>query len=308
MIRASQLCILALLLTACRSDPIALGLQLESGTEQRVALAMSQRVTEERGGEELESTQDVVLEWRQAVESRSSDGSAVLALSYDRARMVASNPSFGTISYDSKNPPAVVPLLAIGLHASVGETVRLVLDERGEILRVPGIEGFADRIFNKLELPPSVDAAAARAALRQWFSEDSMRELMRPIFSIYPEGLVQTGDRWQREVTAARPFPHCQSNEYELESFNEETATVRVRSVLVPLGNEPVAYGRGMSARFEVEGELEGRLLVDRATGLVLLGELEQELEGTVTYFVPGAENVEAELELEGRIEYAVDR
>jgi len=302
------LVLLCLALTpACKSEPIALGLNLEGAFELKVALAMSQLVTEERDGEEFESAQDVILQWSQTVEDVRPDGSAVLALAYERARLAVSNPSFGTVTYDSAAPPDVVPLLAIGLHAAVGETVRLVVDERGEILKVPGIETFADRIYSKLALPPSMDGSAARNTLRQWFSEDAMREMMRPIFSIYPDGLVQTGDSWQREVTVQRPFPHKQINHYELVDVDAGTATIRVTSELEPLGEARVDYPGGVSAVFDIEGSLEGRLLLHRLSGLVLLGEMVQELEGTVTYFIPNENPVEASLELEGSIEYAVD-
>ncbi len=299
---------LAPLFAACKSEPIALGLRLEPGHQLDVALAMSQVVTEEREGAEFESDQNVLLQWRQTIEDVRPDGSAVLSLAYQRARLSASNPSFGTISYDSKNPPATIPMLAIGLHAAVGETVRLRLNERGEILSVPGIESFADRIFNKLELPPTVNSNVARSALRQWFSEDAMREMMRPIFSIYPDGLVQTGDSWQREAAIQQPFPHRQINEYKLVDVDEKTATIRVRSELEPEEDAIVRYDRGSSARFDVEGGVEGKLVIDRATGFVVLGELTQELEGTVTFTDQNGESVESSLSLEGRVEYAADQ
>lgn len=292
------------LTSGCKSEPIELSLRPQVGVNFGVILNMSQRVVEERSEADVESRQDVSLQWRQTVDGIGPNGNAMITLKYERARMSASNPSFGVVHYDSQSRNESIPLLAIGLEAVIGEEVKLEIDQRGEIVNVPGIESFATRVANKLQLPPGINAIDVRAAVRNWFSEDAVREMMRPIFSIYPDGPVQTGDSWIREVPVQRPFPHVQRNEYELESFNASKAMLSVHSELIPLDQAP---DQGGAVQIDVEGSLRGTLQIDRVTGYVVLGELNQQLEGTITLTAPDGETLVTPMTLEGSIKFAAE-
>ncbi|MFT5285923.1 MAG: hypothetical protein ACI8TQ_002091 [Planctomycetota bacterium] len=290
--------------SGCKSEPIELSLHPKVGVNFGVILNMSQRVVEERSDIDVESRQDVSLQWRQTVDGIGPSGNAMITLKYERARMSASNPSFGVMHYDSQSRNDSIPLLAIGLEAVIGEEVKLEIDQHGEIVSVIGIEAFATRVANKLQLPAGIDAVEVRASVRNWFSEDAVREMMRPIFSIYPDGPVQTGDSWVREVPVQRPIPHVQRNEYELESFDARKAILSVRSELIPLEQESNQDG---AVIIDVEGTLRGTLHLDRATGYVVLGEIYQELEGTITMTTSDGEKIVTPMTLDGSIKFAAE-
>ena len=289
---------------ACKSQPIELSLHPRAGTSFGAILNMSQKVVEEREEEDLESHQDISLQWRQTVDQVRPDGTVKITLKYERARLSASNPSFGVVHYDSQSNNVKVPLLAIGLEAVIGEEICLEVDPHGEIVSVPGIESFATRVADNLLLPPGINAVDVRAALKNWFSEDAVRAMMRPIFSIYPDAPVRTGDSWVREVRVERPFPHIQRNRYELESFDEQKAMLSVRSRLIPIES---ASEQSQAVQINVKGSLRGQLRIDRVTGYVVLGEISQDLAGTITMISPDGEQTVTPMTLEGNIKFAAE-
>lgn len=297
-----------LLLGSCASEKIALGLRLEPGQSFGVAMVMEQDVAQDYGEHELETSQRIAITWREEVESVKPDGTAVVAFVYETARFAIDGPETGLVEYDSAAPGPSVPPFALGLDAVVGERVRLEIGPTGEIRSLTDVTHLVDRVIAKLVLPAGVDPAAVRDDLRRHFGEDALREMLQTVLSIYPDREVGVGDQWTRRMQVTRGFPHEQTNTYELRDFDDERAVVSIRSKVKSLAAAPSVRSGLTQMQLDLEGTQRGRLTIDRRTGMVVVAEILQDLEGTLTTSIPGVDPLVTDMELSGRIQLAVDR
>ena len=110
--------------------------------------------------------------------------------------------------------------------------------------------------------------------------------------------------RHSREISGT--FPHVQTTEYELDDVDEHTVRLRVRSSLsAGRGSQAPVRSGVVDIALEASGKQRGWLLLDRATGVVIAGEIEQDLEGTIVQTTPGGDSLSSEFTLEGRLELA---
>jgi hypothetical protein len=295
---------LALLAGGCASEPVELGLDLEPGRSFAVVLSATQDLVQELDDGESVSSQTVTLRWHEHVEAVDALGNATMVHTYDSVQFLAEAPD-GRIEYDSNRDGPDAPAGAFGLGAVVGESLRIELGPRGRVRAIHGVRELVDRVVGRLALPPGVDAASVRQGLERHFGEDAVRDRLSTLFGVLPDGPVRVGDTWTRTSEVRAPFPHRRVDEYELDEVDGESATVFVKSRIRPLEDAPPVRSGTAELRFRVEGRQEGRLVIDRATGILSLGEILQDLEGTMTLSSPGRDDLTIPLELIGKIELA---
>ena len=291
----------------CASQEVELGLHLTEGQSFGVAFVATQDLVQEVGDDEIEMSRSIAYHWHEDVESVDADGNATVVRTYDAIFLVEDG-SGGHVEYDSTRAGAKVPAAALGFDAAIGESLRLELSPRGEVRSVGGVDRMLDRMVAKMRLPDGVDAYAVRRGLEQEFGEEAVRERMQTLLGIYPDGPVREGDSWTRDAIVRTSFPHRQESVYELTDIDEKFVTIHVETRIRPLKDAPPVRSGMVEMRFFVEGTQEGRLVVDRATGVVMVGEIVQELEGTMTLTMPGRGSVTSPMKLEGKIELATTR
>lgn len=304
----ARLPVLALLLApaaACRSEPVLLRLALEPGSARDVAMVVEQTARQDWGGGETRTTQHLRVVWRQEVLEVADDGTAVVGLTWESARLALDGPELGHLEYDSDRRDEGVPPFALGLDAMLGERMRLTITPTGEIVSTD-VERLIDRVLARLALPPGERSDAIRGGLRHRFGDDAVREMLQATVSIYPDGPVVVGDRWRRDLTVTRGYPHTQRNTYELTGVSDELLTVRVRSKLESLPDARLPGSGPVTTAVDVRGTQTGVLRLDRATGMVLVAELQQRLRGDVVLTMAGTEPSRSRVEITGRIELAV--
>ena len=267
------------LAAACASagcdEPVQLRLDPPAGYTLPLEAIVHQKTSQTVGGVDQTLEQEITYGYTQVVEGRGDDGSIHLVMTYDSFRAVTESEVTGRLVVDS-NEPGPDPLSRAFANA-MGESVSMRLDANGDVLEVGGVSELVEAMVAGLD---PTEAAALRGAVEAQFGEESIKRLVEPFLSIYPEGPVRVGDRWERRVEVDAVFPHVQENAYELASCSGGLARIEMTSTLTPSPSaEPVAMGT-LLLEVSLEGEQSGRLLIDEATGMAVGMELEQELQG----------------------------
>ena len=102
--------------------------------------------------------------------------------------------------------------------------------------------------------------------------DSSIRKMMVQCLSVYPAAAVKPGDSWKRDVSSSVGFIHMRLNStYTLITINKGIAYIDVLSRITP---EDTTAGIGFT------GSQKGKLEMDIASGLILQGNITQDLEG----------------------------
>ncbi|MBE7173855.1 MAG: hypothetical protein INR73_24995 [Williamsia sp.] len=146
-----------------------------------------------------------------------------------------------------------------------GRSIQLVINRKGIVKRVDGIEDLIDRIAKGSHNQTS----HVRRILSDYISENAMKDMLNRIFTVVPQATVQQAERWVRNVTLVTKAPVKISNLYTLTERSGDTAFIDIESIVSATqseggsvymkgkqtGHAQVSYMSGMPIDYETSWE-----------------------------------------------------
>jgi hypothetical protein len=202
------------------------------------------------------------------------DGTMTLRNTLDAVAIDLDAPMDMGFQYDSSEAGGAVPEGLETLAAFVGQSFKVKVSPRGEVLAVEGIED--------IPLPRTVGrpgrAPLAGSTATGFTTEDGVREWFEGALRVYPPRAVAPGDTWEADARVARdlPFEVAQGARWTLRALRSGVAHIEMEREFEVEDDAP---GGGAPVSFEVSGSGEGSLRIDRATGCILARRSESECE-----------------------------
>ncbi|MCB0851845.1 MAG: hypothetical protein KDD63_06475 [Bacteroidetes bacterium] len=188
----------------------------------------------------------------------------------------------GSVHYDSQENPEEIPPTAIGYAAMVGQTFNMVVNAKGEVKAISGLDQLLDHmlaVFSE-KYPGSSSAMADR--LKKQYGDKNMMATMQQMMAIYPNQKVGIGDQWEKRYIINTGFPLEVANTYKLAELTDGEAKIEVFSTIASDPTEPVDMN-SFVFNYEVAGHQEGTLTLNTANGWTTESSVNQELSGEVT-------------------------
>jgi hypothetical protein len=257
-------------------------------------MIVDQRIDQEMQGQKMSMTQQMGVGYTFAVESIEADGSAWLKTTYDWVMMKQDTP-MGKREYDSANPPEEIPLMAKGSAALVGNSVSMLLDPKGTVREVKGLDALLQTMLKGIDIPPGPAFEGIEKQLKDQFGDDALKEMMRNMMAHYPDEPVRVGDSWDQKVVIAKGFPVIIETTYTLRDRKDGVTTVDNESTLRPNPDASPTEMGPTRMRYDLSGTQKGFMRIDEATGMTLGAEITQTFEGQVTMEMADAEEGEGQ-------------
>jgi len=270
-----------------QEPPINLRLHFTKGEAHQMNVTLDQTIGQTIQGRHQETRQTIGVVYTFAVEDVDAHGVATLSVHYDSVSFHAKTPA-GTVDYDSSQPPGMVPPMASGLAALVGQGYSLKTSPEGKVIQVIGLEDLLKSVLGKLNVPEGPARAAAEKALRQQINEQNMRANLQSIFAPFPDGPVTTGQSWSRKSEVSLGFPLVIQTTYTLRSHQDGVATVDLTGNSSTAANAIVDLGQ-MKMTYDLHGSMKGSLQIAESNGWIQQSQTDQSLTGNTTIRVPNA-------------------
>jgi hypothetical protein len=264
-------------------DKVALRLRLEKGKAYGLRMVAEQEITQTIQGQQQTMNQTVGTDYVFAVRDVGPDGTYAVTVTYKAVRFRQTSP-VGTVAYDSASPPEVIPPMARGFAALVGQNFGMKVSDQGRVTEVTGVDAMLTRMISELHLPAGPMQDAVSESLRAQFGDEAIREMMESMMAIYPDQPVAVGDSWSKEVVVSRGFPMIIQNQWTLTGRRDGLAQIAVKSSIKP--NEegaPTKMGP-MSLKYNMSGTQDGTLNMIEATGWTQRAAVKQEFTGQVAF------------------------
>ena len=269
-------------------DPVVLRLNFQDGAVYRFRMLSTQDLTQTFDGQTFDISTKTGFEYTYTVTRMDPDGSAWVDVLYTRA-LYETDTVFGSVSYDSADPPGQVPEGAESFAAIVGTGFSMRVGPDGEIQEIQGLDDLYDEMLAALDLPDPEMRQAIELTFREQFGEQAMKDQLGSLFFDFPEGSLQVGDRWTSTEETTVMLPIVVENTFTLLGLDENTALIEVRSV-ISTGSQEGGLDLGLFAfDFTLTGSQEGLIRVDLRTGLAN-SRLDQTLQGVMTILADGEE------------------
>lgn len=288
MLRKIFLSLPLVLLASCSEEPARLALQLTPGQETVYSYSYQQLfdVKSETSTSEIDQTLSLV--WREVVQDASAE-SATIALTFESTAYEvlakAGGENLYAETFDSNDPEANPSLSVRGYAGFVGRGFTVQANSTGQPIVLSGCDEMRTALLGEMYNANNMREAVASQSFERQISDQAFADIVRPLFAIYPSEPVRVGDSWEQRVEIMTPFPHGQDSTFTLTERKDGRCKLTVESIVAPLEGSPISNFGAKSARVELSGKQYGHFMIDEATGRVLSGRLESNLEGVMENF-----------------------
>jgi hypothetical protein len=184
----------------------------------------------------------------------------------------------GSLDYDSAKqttlPPGAEPFAAL-----LGQSYVVRISPKGEVLDINGVEEMQAAVRKKL--PAGAQADQAMSALSQYLDKNSLKQMIEGELDVYPDKPVEVGESWSKKRVITPMFELTIDSKWTLQKLENGVAIIATTSSSRSNANKPVETG-GMKMRFDLAGTQDGTIRMQEATGLILLGQAQQQLKGEI--------------------------
>lgn len=182
-----------------------------------------------------------------------------------------------TIRYDSANPPAQVPVEALGYHGLAHNTFQFWMDADNQIREMIGFDAFIERC---LEPVAPEKRELVRAMLVAGAGADGVANFVDDSIGILPGTAVREGDSWNRSRTVLQPVPLRVDNRYTLRQFDQGRVHVEIVGSIRPSLTFRPAEEQTRDVEVNIrKGHVFGHCVVDQRTGLPVEATVNQEMD-----------------------------
>ena len=180
-------------------------------------------------------------------------------------------------SSDTSSLETVDPMSAV-LASLTNKKFDAKITEKGMVEEVMGLEEMVKEATADMPGGPAMAAQIAGS-----FGDDGLAKNLELTTDIFPEKGVKVGDSWTKEQFTSTGLPIIAITTYTLKSVDDGMAVVDVQANLETAPNNASTEMQGMEATQYYEGERNGTLNVDVASGWVTSGMLQDDIVGSIT-------------------------
>jgi hypothetical protein len=192
------------------------------------------------------------------------------------------------VVYDSTKEGGGSQPLNEFFRALVGTEFKIVLSPEMKVLRVEGRDDFVKKLIAANE--------QLKPLLSQILTDEALKQMADPAFSVLPGKPVKKGDTWDRKSTLNMgPIGSYDcSYKYTFDGLDEKDkniANIKVESSLkyvAPQGNAPSTFPFQIVKADLTSKDGGGQIQFDIAKGRVVSSSLSMKMDGTITISVSG--------------------
>ena len=281
---------------------VMLNVQVEPGDTWKQEFVVDQDIEQTMQGQQIPMKQTIGMVLGNRVLDRAGeDGGRWIELTYDRVWFSQRGPA-GQLDYDSADAGAEVPMAARGFSGLVGRSLTMEMMPDGQVTRIEGLPEMIDQMLAAMDLPEGPLRDSVRDSLEGQMSEEAIKQMMSMATAIYPDRAVAVGDRWTDRSSMGGITPMTIDSTFELESFDDRHATLKVGGELTPAENAQPTEINGMTMVAELGGQQSGQTVLDRTTGLAQVSDLQQTVAGRMTMTMPSGEVMEVDMSVASKM------
>ncbi len=283
---------------SCKSggDAIDLKMNLQSGAKYGYVMDMKMTMEQSAMGQSAKTDQTMTMESTYDVVAGEGTGRK-LTISYDRIAMSMRSP-MGNMEYDSKDGGKKDTMLNI-FGMMLNKPFSMYVSEKGDISKIEGL----DNIIQSIGTTGTPQDEVMRKQIAGVFNDTAVRSMMQQSLNIYPDKAVKTGDTWIKSMNLNMgPFSLKLDNTYKLTSVNGGTAHIDIASKIS--SNEGTKQMAGQEMKINLEGDSQGKMDVDIASGLVIDSKINQKIKGSMKMTgmpVPIQTNINSDTHITGK-------
>jgi hypothetical protein len=282
--------VLAWAVPALAQEPVDLKWKFEKGQRFQQELTTETKQQMNIMGNNIAQNQKQTFIMSFTPQSQDKDKNWIIKQRIDAVKMeiqVGGQP----VVYDSTKEGGGSQPLTEFFRALVGTEFNIVLSPEMKVVRVEGRDEFVKRL--------SAANEQMKPLLGQILTDEALKQMADPAFSVLPGKPVKRGDSWERRSTLNMGPIGSYDCIYKytfdgLDEKDKNLANIKVDSTLkyiAPQGNPPNAFPFQIVKADLTSKDGSGEIQFDIAKGRVVSSSLSMKMDGTITISVGGQQS-----------------
>lgn len=271
MLFISAFAFAGLLISFRSSDPVTLRLNLKEGATYEYNTTMDQKITTSVAGQSYASNINMASTIYMKVEKKYGDDSMLLQTKY--THMVVNTSAMGqTTSFDS-NDSSTESGSELGKIFKVmsQNPVSITADPSGKIIRIDRI----DQLSKSIDASMNGGNPAMKKMMESLFNEQTYKHAFTNL-NMYENKPVNIGDTWNQDISMTSFVPIDINLTYTVKEINPSNVVLNVTGDIQSTSDSTTISG--MTIPIHVTGKQTGIYTIDRATGLITTGNVDQDI------------------------------
>lgn len=225
-------------------------------------------------GKDMESVNESEIGLIYEVVNSTAD-SILVKVTYDKLHLGVKNKA-GEQEINTDNAGHSFDKMEKQLGAVKGSSMNIVLNSKGDILRVEGGKEIADKLLSTTTL----DAATQnrnRELLDKFIGDEFVKNNLAREFKLFPDSAVAVGDTWQMKSILPAELKADAVTKFTFEDLTNKLATVKSAA---EINTDSKTSVMGNEVTMNTKGKQEGHFETDALTGLLMNGQSTTTMEG----------------------------
>jgi hypothetical protein len=266
-------------------EKIQYQMRFTEGEKYYLRFVTEQKISQTVSGRQQYTEQTIGLGYDLDVKSVDPNGNALERYTYKWVKLMQTAAG-GKVVYDSSDKGSPVPPVAQGFAALLDEGFSLKTTPQGKVEKVIGLQTLRDNVERKLPEGPMKEAL--KLGLKQFISEEGIKEMTQSSLAIYPDKPVGIGDSWKNTLTLTQGASMTLENEWTLKDRKNGISFIEVKS---NLKSNPKAKPMKMGSAkvsYDMSGKQQGTIELEESTGRLIRSRINQDISGQIKVEIPG--------------------
>ncbi|MDG5814023.1 DUF6263 family protein [Chitinispirillales bacterium ANBcel5] len=284
--------LLVLLVFRTNADQIDISLRLNKGDSYKVKVVSTSNIEQSIEGQTFDVESEMVTIATQTVDSVFDDGTYLISMKYDSLHEETKSTSMPYLNEFGEDAASEMINEVL-----VGKKFYFRLTPKWKIVDISGVDEIMQGVIGAvldqeeykdqaLELYPVIEEF-----LSQIVSEEALVEMFQHVSGAFPDEPVAVGSKWDQSVSLNLGMAAMDVvTHYSLEEISAERIVLDFKSRVSKSDDIPTINLGPAEMKLSMEGEQNGKMVLDPVTFWPVKTTLEQDLAGDAEMVIPGME------------------
>lgn len=198
--------------------------------------------------------------------------------SFDNLSMAMQLPQ-GAVEFSSeKNDPNDVFSRILG--SMKNKPFRLVMSKSGKVTEIQDIDALWGTAINQFSELSDAQKAQIQEQIMKSYGEAAMKGNIESATAIYPEKLVNKGDKWTVSTKLEAGMAADLTTDFQYAENSADHALIKGNSTIATANKDAYIETNGMPMKYNMAGSQVSEIKVDKKTGWILEAKINQNMKG----------------------------